>query len=316
MRDRVNHLLILSKNADTYLQLIEAYKLPNLKIIALSEMEHAKTEGADCHIVFGEPGLIHSILPYLTKLEWIQSTWAGITPFLHADYRKDYQLTGVKDIFGPQMSEYVFCYLLMHEKQVHTYRQSQTKKVWYPRLPGQLKGKTIGILGVGSIGAHVAQTAKHFQMRTKGYTHRSTACEWIDDYYHGPQLLEFVRDLDYLVSTLPDTPNTTHLINHSVLQAMKSSAILINIGRGNAIHEEALIDALNQQTIGGAVLDVFQEEPLPNDHPLWQTPNTTITAHISAISYPEDITPIFINNYQNFINRQPLKYLIDFERGY
>ena len=316
MRDQVNHLLILSKNAEAYLELIKAYKLPNLKIIALSEAEEAKIKGRECRMVLGEPGLIHPILPYLTKLEWIQSTWAGIKPFLRAGYRKDYQLTGVKEIFGPQMSEYVFSYMLEHEKRVRTYRQSQAQKVWDTRLPGQLKGKTIGLMGVGSIGAHLAQTAKHFQMHTKGYTYRSTDCAWIDDYYHGQQLLEFVRDLDYLVSTLPDTGNTTHLINHTVLKAMKASAILINIGRGNAIDEEALVDALNQQTIGGAVLDVFQEEPLRKDHPLWQTPNTTITAHISAVSYPEDITPIFINNYHRFINSQPLTYLINFERGY
>ncbi len=316
MQEQVNHLLILSKNKDVYLELIQASKLPHLKIIASSDANIAKSEGAECNIIFGEPGLIHPILPYLTRLQWIQSTWAGITPFLQAGYRKDYQLTGVKDIFGPQMSEYVFSYLLAHEKRIDSYRESQVKKEWDTRLPGQLKGKTIGILGVGSIGAHIAQTATHFQMKTKGYTYRSSDCKWIDHYYHGDELLEFVRDLDYLVSTLPDTANTTHLINHTVLHAMKSNAILINVGRGNAIDELALIEALTQEIIGGAVLDVFEQEPLPTDHPFWQTPNTTITAHISAVSYPEDITPIFVNNYHRFMNRQPLKYLINFERGY
>ncbi|MEM6406201.1 MAG: D-2-hydroxyacid dehydrogenase [Pseudomonadota bacterium] len=316
MKDRMNHLLILSEEAPAYLDLLQAAKLTNLRITALSDTRLARTKGAECNMVLGEPGLVHGLLPYMTNLEWVQSTWAGVEPCIQKNSHRDYQLTNVKGIFGAQMSEYVFCYILMHEKLARVHHKLQQQKRWEQHFPGQLRGKTIGIMGVGSIGSHLAQTARYFQMQTKGYTFSSTNCEFIERYYHGEELVEFVSDLDYLVNTLPDTPQTTHLINDAVLRAMPPGAILINIGRGNVIEESALIDALNQQTIAGAVLDVFAEEPLPEDHRLWQTPNMTITAHISVISYPEDVVPVFIDNYHRFSNGQDLKYSVDFERGY
>lgn len=315
MKQQNNRLLILSKDAERYLELIKRGKLPNLTMVTSSDVEEAKSLCAECDIIFGEPGLIRHVLPYASQLQWLQSTWAGITTLLGAGDRHDYQLTGVKEVFGPQMSEYVFCYMLMHERQVWARYQSQLERQWEQTASGTLQRKVIGILGVGSIGAHLAQTAKYFGMRTKGYTRRSTSCEWIDEYYHG-DLVEFVADLDYLVSVLPNTSDTEHMINQTVLSAMKSSAILINVGRGNAIDESALIDALNEQKIAGAVLDVFQQEPLPETHPFWSTPNVTITSHTSALSFPEDIAPIFIDNYRRFIKGDPLNYQIDFERGY
>ena len=109
---------------------------------------------------------------------------------------------------------------------------------------------------------------------------------------------------------------TNQIVNADLLNALPKHAILINVGRGNAVDEPALEDALKNGKIAGAVLDVTAQEPLPADHPFWTTPNLLLTFHTSAISYPEDLTRVFVENYHLYIAGKPLKYQVDFERGY
>jgi phosphoglycerate dehydrogenase-like enzyme len=126
----------------------------------------------------------------------------------------------------------------------------------------------------------------------------------------------FLEQPDYVVLTLPDTPQTTNFIDLDVLKMMKPSAVLMNVGRGSIINEVDLVCALREGVIGGAVLDVFTNEPLAQDSPLWRLPNVYITPHISAISFPEDIVEIFVGNYQRFLQKQRLRHVIDFDLGY
>jgi phosphoglycerate dehydrogenase-like enzyme len=122
--------------------------------------------------------------------------------------------------------------------------------------------------------------------------------------------------LDYLVLVLPRTAATTGLINYEALKKMKPSAVIINVGRGNVIVAADLIRALKNRLIRAAVLDVFEEEPLPADSPLWGLTNAFITPHNSALSFPRDIIQIFYQNYQRFLENKPLYYVVDFKRGY
>lgn len=317
MKKEENSLLIFSQNGDAYLKLIRQQRLPGLADISVSATAlEALEQCGNCNIIFGEPHRISQLLPHADKLEWVQSTWAGVTPLLAEGCRRDYLLTGVKGIFGPMMSEYVFCYMLMHERKAWQRYRSGLRKKWDETRPGMLKGKRVGIMGVGSIGAHIAKTAKHFGMQTSGYTRNDESCQFIDGYFHGDQLMAFVSDLDYLVCVLPNVSGTDGLIDAPLLKAMKKNAVLINVGRGNVIDEAALAMALTKGQIAGAVLDVFNEEPLPPDHPFWTAPNLIVTAHTAALSFPEDIVPVFVENYRNFISGKPLDYVIDFERGY
>jgi len=230
--------------------------------------------------------------------------------------RRDYILTSVRHVYGPQMSEYVFGYLLLIARGTLSRLQAQKESRWDTTLPGTLRVKTLGLLGVGSIGAHLAGTAHHFGMRVHGYTRFSESCPDVDAYFHGESLLEFAADLDFLVCTLPGTSVTHRLVNARFLSGLPSRAWLINIGRGNTIDESALVDALNSRRLGGAVLDVFQQEPLPPEHPLWCTPNTFITAHIAAKNYLPDIAGLFCDNYLRFLRGEPLKGQVNFELGY
>jgi phosphoglycerate dehydrogenase-like enzyme len=131
-----------------------------------------------------------------------------------------------------------------------------------------------------------------------------------------PALRSFAAGLDYLVVILPRTQDTNKIVNADLLSALPAHAVLVNVGRGNAVDESALVEALQQNKIAGAIVDVTEQEPLPQDHPFWRTPNLLLTFHTSAISYPEDMVKLFADNYRLYIAGKPLKHQVDFERGY
>lgn len=300
-------LLILTNEQEAYRRLIESANLPTLEMTANPE---------DSAIVLGEPSMIRKVLEQMPNLKWAQSIWAGIEPLLDPASRRDYILTNARGVFGGLMSEYIIGYLLAHERKIFHLRELQDKKHWDDSNLGTLRGKTIGLLGVGSIGAQVAQTAKFFGMRVRGYTRESVSSADIDQYFHGDALLQFANRLDYLVNILPNTKDTRKIINAELLHALPRHALFINVGRGSAVDEAALIKALSTQRMAAAVLDVFEQEPLPKEHPFWATPNCTITFHTAAPSLPQDITNLFIENYNLFVQNLPLKYQVNFEREY
>jgi phosphoglycerate dehydrogenase-like enzyme len=302
----VHRLLILSRHADAYHRLIEAARLPDLQVVSSD----------DCDVVLGEPSLVAPAVARLTSVAWVQSTWAGVEPLLDPTLRRDYVLTNARGVFGGMMSEYVFGYLLAHERMIFRKHAAQLERRWDATPPGTLKRKRIGLLGVGSIGAALAKTAKHFGMRVKGYTRSSEGCADVDEYFHGGERLAFARDLDYLVCIVPNTAGTRRIVDAELLAALPPRAVFVNPGRGSAVDESALADALQSGRLAGAVLDVFEQEPLPPDHVLWRTPNVLITSHTAALSAPEDIAPVFIDNYKRFATGQPLRYRVDFEAGY
>ena len=300
-------LLILSRDADEYRHLIGSVQLPDLEFT-----ENPK----ECNIVIGEPKLIQDALPLLPSLKWVQSIYAGVEPLVDPTQRRNYILTNARGVFGELMSEYVFGYLLFLEKKMLERMKAQAARKWQRPESGVLRGKTIGLLGVGSIGAHLAGTAKHFGMTVRGFTRESESSDQVDQYFHGNDLLNFADQLDYLVIVLPRTNDTNQIVNSNLLNALPSHAILINVGRGNAVDESALVDALNEGKLAAAVLDVFETEPLPKEHPFWETPNLYMTFHTSAISYPENLAKLFAENYRLYLEGKPLKYQVDFERGY
>lgn len=300
-------LLILSREAHEYKQRIEAAHLYQLELTTTPE---------DADIVLGEPRLIRDVLPRLAHPKWIQSMYAGVEPLVEPTQRRDYVLTNARGVFGALMSEYVFGYLLFLEKKILDRIETQKTGQWQRPESGMLRGKTIGLLGVGSIGAHLAGTAKHFQMHVRGYTRSSESSPEVDCYYHGTEILTFAEGLDYLVCVLPRTSETEKIVNADFLSVLPAHAILVNVGRGNAIDEPALVAALNERKLAAAVLDVFTQEPLPAGHPFWTTPNLYMTFHTSAISYPDDISALFIENYALYLQGKPLKHVVDFEKGY
>ena len=310
----MHKLLILSRHAPDYLRLVEAASLPDIEITASTDP--SATAPAEFDVVLGEPSLIRQVLDRLPALRWVQATWAGVEPLLDPSLRRDYVLTNARGVFGARMSEYVFGYMLAHERLIFEKYASQREGRWDPVHPGTLRGKQVGLLGVGTIGAALARTAKHFGMRVKGYTRASEESPDVDAYFHGDDRLAFAKDLDYLVAIVPNTSATQHLVDAALLAALPPRAVFINPGRGSVVDEAALAEALATGKLAAAVLDVFVQEPLPPGHAFWRTPNTFITSHPAALSVPADIAPVFVENYRRWIREEPLRYRVDFDAGY
>jgi len=307
--------LIVTATAEEYVE--ELTRLADFPIPfkACASAAQALREYTDESILFGRPDMIAELLPNMPTVDWVQSTWAGVTPLIEAS-RRDYVLTGVKDVFGPQMSEYVIGYLLAHQLRVLERMQEQQQHHWFKGLSGTLEGKRLGIMGTGSIGQHIAKTASSLDMMVAGFSRSGTPQPGFDRVMQADQLHEFLEAIDYLVAILPNTPDTDNLLDAAALRKLPNHAYFINIGRSNVVDDEALIDALRNNRLAGAALDVFDEEPVPKDSPLWDTPNLTITAHVAAVSYPSIIVPIFVDNYRRYLKQQPLKYVVDFDAGY
>jgi len=287
----------------------------SLEMLACTTIDEALDKYSGQSILFGSPDLLAKVLPELPLVDWVQSTWAGVTPLSAID-RRDYVLTGVKEVFGPQISEYVLGYLLAHELKVLERMREQRRRNWFATHSGALTGKHLGIMGTGSIGRHLARTCRALGMGVSGLSNSGAPLPEFDKVLPVSCLYEFLEGLDYLVVTLPQTTATDDLLDTAALAKLPAHAYVINVGRGTVIDEVALMGALRNKELSGAALDVFAQEPVPADSPLWDTPNLSITAHIAAVSHPSLIVPIFVENYRRYRNGQPLKYVIDLDKGY
>lgn len=312
----MNKLLILTRDAQAYQPLVEAADLSRLEVFYATDVEAATSLIPQCNIFLAEPGLASTVIANATRLEWLQSAWAGVDRLCQPGLRRDYILTGVKNIFGQPISEYVMAYLFALERQIFAMRSNQLDKLWQYLPYRSSENITLGVIGLGSIGQHIARTARRIGIRVIGLNHSGKPCAEVEKVYTADNLAEFLETPDYLVVVLPDTPQTRHFVNADVLRTMKSSAVLINVGRGSVVNEHDLVLALESGEIGAAVLDVFETEPLPGDSPLWSMPNVYITPHVAAISVPEQVVGVFSENYQRFLQNKPLLHLIDIERGY
>jgi phosphoglycerate dehydrogenase-like enzyme len=308
-------ILILSTDAEEYLPLLQELIVPAIDIRLATTVDEARDAYSGQPVILGQPDLIAGTLNEMPGVRWVQSSWAGVTPLIDLG-RTDYILTGIKDTFGLQMAEYVLAYLLAHEIRIFERLGRQANRNWWDQTSGTLNGKTLGIMGTGSIGRHIAKMADPFGMRVTGFSRSGSPAEGFRQVFAQHQLEEFLQAPDYIVGVLPDTAGSQNLLDAAAFRAMKDDCYLVNVGRGNLIDETALADALQAGKLAGAVLDVFRTEPLPEDNVLWNAPGLIVTGHVAATSWPRDIARVFSENYQRFIAGEPLKYRINFEQGY
>lgn len=309
-------VLILDRQAGDYAAWLERAALPGLQVLQASDPDRLPAAARGATVAMGPPDALARALPRLPALAWAQSTWAGVEPLVAPGMREDYLLSGVKGVFGPQMAEYVLCYLLAHQRQVLSRQAAQSERRWDHRVPGRLAGKKIVLLGLGDIGREIARHCARFGMHTAGVTRQGLPDETVDRVFSVACLQQALADADFLVMSLPGTDRTRHLVDAAALAALPAHALVVNVGRGNCLDEQALDRALRSGKLGGAVLDVFETEPLPQDSPLWSAPNTYLTAHTAALSHVEDIAPLFIDNLRRFLAGDRPRYLVDFQAGY
>ncbi len=270
-------------------------------------------------------GLIpREIIMDAPNLRWFQQFGAGADWLLdHPEaVDKPFLLTNASGIHGIPISEHIFALLLTFARQLHQVLDAQARREWEVP-PGEtlfeLAGKIILLVGVGAIGRRTARLAQAFGMRVVGVRRDPSQSEPHVDEMVGPERLgALLPEADVVVLTVPLTEETHHMIEANALRRMKSTAYLINIGRGGTVDEESLVEALRAGEIAGVGLDVFETEPLPEDSPLWEMDNVLITPHYSGSTphYFERFLGIFLDNLHRFQRGEPLRNVVDKALGY
>lgn len=299
--------------------------LPTYKVIISRDEATMRAHAADIELAAGwVPAAAAGHMP---NLRWVQMWSAGVDPYL-AESRflaGRYVVTNGSGIHSVNISEQIFAYLLGFARSFPCAMRAQRQATWlsYPdacrKEVFELDGATMLLIGVGAIGARTAQLAKAFGMHVIGVRRDPTkAVDGVDEMVGQQALDSVLPQADAVVITAPSTPETHHMIDAARLHLMKSTSILVNIGRGAVIDESALITALREGWIGGAGLDVFETEPLPGDSPLWGMDNVIITSHYAGHTprYDERATALFLDNLKRWLDGQSLRNVVDPERGY
>jgi phosphoglycerate dehydrogenase-like enzyme len=313
-RPPVSVLVYHPHEAQAYARLVRAPR-GRIRLRVTASPEEAKALIEDTEVLFTW-GFPTDLLPSARRLRWIQVMGAGVDGFLDAPFPPKVMLTRTEGIFGPGMAEYTLGWLLWSAQRMEAFRWAQRAGRWDSVPPTLLRGKTIGIVGLGSIGRAIARVALAFGMRVIGVNRSGRRVPEVERVYRRAQLRELLGASDYLVLVLPLTPETRGFLGDAELRAMRPEAWLVNIGRGALVQGNALVRALQERWIAGAVLDVFTEEPLPSEHPLWAMPNVVVTPHVSGPSAPADIAPIFNDNLARFLRGRALRGRVDLNRGY
>ncbi len=275
------------------------------------------------------------------SLRWIQLCSAGANQIFNnpISSAEDIEVTTASGIHATPMSEFSLAMMLAFTYKLPKVLEFQAQAKWVADrttvfLPHPLRGQTLGIVGYGNVGRELARIADAMGMIVLA-TKRDVMHPADDDSYreagtgdpdgeiptrlYPPQALaSMARECDFLVITAPLTDETRHMVDANVLKAMKKTAVIVNVARGAVIDEAALIDALQNHRLGGAALDVFEQEPLPSDSPLWKLDNVILSAHISGsvIDYDERCAKVFIENLDRYLDGQPLLNRVYKSRGY
>ena len=303
-----------AREARAYADLI---RLPSrsLSVHVASTPEEAAGPAVEAEIFYCW-GLPRRFLGQAKRLRWIQCMGAGVERLLVPELPSQVRITRAAGIFGPWMAEYSVGWCLWVTQRMKGFLASQRTRRWEPVDPIPLRGQTLCVVGLGDIGRHVARAGRALGMRVIGVTRSGRGPREAERVYRTRALRSALARADFVVLALPLSDDTRGLLGAAELAAMKTSAWLINIARGPIVDETALLDALRGGRLGGAVLDVFDTEPLPSDHPFWGMDNVVVTPHISGPSTPREIGPIFADNLRRYVAGRPLRHQVDRTRGY
>lgn len=257
------------------------------------------------------------------NLKWFASYYAGVDPLIKSGViGTDVILTNGSGAYGVTIAEHMIMVCLMLLRRYPEYREFvETRQFRSDLMIGSLYGATVVIVGTGDIGSKFAQRLRAFCPAKIIGINRSGRCtEGFDEVYSIADLESVLPKADILALTLPATPQTDNLLSRERLAMMKETAFLVNVGRGNCLDQDALIDALNAGKLAGAALDVFKTEPVPQDDPAWTTKNLLFTPHCSGkmtMAYTRDtLVDTFCENLSRFHNGQPMLHVVNPELGY
>lgn len=316
--DRSVNILVFAHLEERHLGQIRAVD-PRVRVTAVSDRPKGIELAPPAEVMVGW-NIPREAIQRAAGLKWIHSTAAGVDQLFYPEVlEREIIMTTSSGIHQP-LVEHVFAFILALERRLHVAMRQQLQRRWdRGRAVGdEVSGKTLGILGLGTIGREIAQKAAAFEMRVIGTKRTPASIPGVERVLPPDRLPEVLREADIVVVVLPLTPQTRGLIGERELQMMKRTAWLINVGRGPIVQEAALVRALRAGWIAGAGLDVFEREPLPADSPLYELENVIVTPHVSGTSprYMERAVPLFCENLARYLRGEPLLHLVDKERGY
>ena len=294
------------------------------KVYYYQSEEEALADGVDAEVLFiwgGSGKMPEQWCLNSKRLKWINSFSAGVNPIMDSPISQlPVHLTNAKGIHGKTMGVTTMGYIISFLRHFPTLMRQQKAHVWDKTTVTYLEptGLTLGIVGAGAIAGEVARLAKAMDMRVLGVKRSVKPLENYDEVYSNEQLDQVLAQSDFVVILTPLTEQTRHMIGAHQLSCMKPSAVLINIARGPVVDTDALVEALQKGTIGGAALDAVDPEPLPADSPLWDMENVIITPHCAADStlYMDRAMAQFCENLAHFERGEPLFNEIDLQRRY
>ena len=280
-------------------------KFPELTVNMVDH--HSKVgpyiETADILVSFGVQ-LADHVYKEGRNLKWIQALGTGVDGITdQPSLRGDVLVTNMHGLHGDSMPESAILSMLAFARNLPRSLRNQGRRKWERFPTGLLKGKTVGILGVGAIAESLAPRCKAFGMTVVGISSAKREVAGIDRMFPRDELVQAVRDLDFLVVLTPFTPETRGILGAKVFAAMRPRSFLVNLARGGVVDHNALLEALRQGRIAGAALDVFEVEPLPEDHPFWGMENVIVTPHLGGFhdQYAEQALPTVEENLRRFL---------------
>ena len=279
--------------------------LPGIDLFASNDRAAALAQAADAEVLIGHHFQFdEALVGRATKLRWIQSLTTGTDAILKlAALKPEVTVTSTRGMHGPQMSELVFLHMLALTRDFPRMQRNQAAGRWERWPQPLLLHKTVVIVGVGAISEALAPRCKAFGMTVHGVSASMRVPAGFDRVFPRERLLEAAAGADYLVLIVPLSPATENLIDGRVLAALKPSAFVINVARGGVLDEGALTEALRTERIAGAALDVFRQQPLPADSPLWHVPGVIVTPLVGGMSdiYLEQAYPVVRDNLRHFL---------------
>ncbi len=285
-------------------RLREAFPQARFDLVDHNSKAGPYLDTADAVIAFGVM-LSDAIFSGGKRLQWVQAMGSGVDGIVdQPSYREDIVVTNMQGLHGPPCAEAALAAMLGLARSMPRVFENQKQAKW-DRWPMRLiDGKTAVILGLGVIAEALAPRCKAMGMKVIAVTGAPREVEGFDEVRPRSEMMRSVAEADHLILLTPYTKENHHLVDAKMLAAMKPSAFLINIARGGVVDEDALIDSLRSKQIAGAALDVFAQEPLPEDHPLWKLDNVTITPHLAGFhdEYPQRALPILKHNIQKFLD--------------
>ncbi len=315
-------LITQAESAMTEAERAEIARLaPGAKVVITGDRDEMLAVLPEADIITGH--VSPALLREAPNLRWYQqwgagADWLSRHPELEA---RDFTLTNASGVHAINISEHIFAFLLAFARDLPRAFDAQAAGEW--RRQGdavfELAGKTMLLVGVGAIGRHTAHLAAAFGMRVWGIRRNpGRAVEGVERMGDMARLHDWLPEADFVVLTAPLTPETRHMFDEAALRRMKPTAYLVNIGRGGTVDEAALVRGLQEGWLAGAGLDVFEQEPLPADSPLWTLPNVIITAHYSGATpeYHHRAMGIFLDNLRRYVQGEELRNVVDKGLGY